>query len=332
MNNPYNQRNLQHNNLLSGYHNFQQNNIPFKNNNLLFNAPQFHKSQTNDMYQHMNRLKQAHELKRLEKINDIERVIDKSVIHDSVIKPMKEIKEDRNLLMQKYNNLQNNFIPELERNWRNRTNQPYKNVLKDDDYKKMNLVKKTTFVTEKDLIVHTITDADKIGLMKDLAELNSLLEKHNGELKVLYSLSNESKNKKIFEYNHKEKYRVKYNPKDYTDLKSDKIEFIKNEQMKLEKDKKRMEDIIESLLSKGLLSGDNIPETDTTDESVDIDTLEKELKAELGDDYYKLEKEAIEQLQSSNSNQSKNPTITTPKIGVVTDNVRDKYKNRQKTK
>jgi hypothetical protein len=385
MNNPYNNRNFQNNNLISGFQNFQQTNIPFRNNNLLFNNPQYQNAvntnmnnmqrmQMMDMYQHMTRLKKAQELKKMEKINDIDRVFDKALIHESVIKPMKEIKEDPSVLAKKFKEIQTKFIPELEENWKKRTNQPYKNVIKDEDYKKMNMTKKTIFNTEKDLIVHTVTDADKIGVMKELEELQRLIEKHDGELKILYSLSNEAKNKKEFEYNHKSKFRVKFDPKDFTDLKKDKIEFIKKEQQRLEKDKKRMEDIIESLLSKGLLTEQEKKaleqEEKLTNDASNLDDIEKDLRKELGDEYYKLEKEALDELNQVETRQStkelKQPTKETKqikqdiskkitiksrplndvdkqvklidkqieaidkKIGTIDENLKDKYKNRQK--
>jgi hypothetical protein len=365
MNNPYNQRNVQNNNLISGFQNYQKNNIPFQNNNLLSNNPQYQNAistninnaqrmQMQEMYQHMARLRKAQEAKKINKFNDVDRIYDPEFICKSVIKPIKEIKEESGELVRRYKTLQDKFEPERQETWNKRTNQPYKNILKSEDYKKV-------FSKKEDLLVHKVTDADKIGVMKELLELQGLLEKHNGELKIIYSLSNEKDNIKKFEYNHKSKFRIKYDPKDFTDMKEDQLAHIKKEQQRLEKDKKRKDDLIESLLSKGLfIEGitDAIQKEDTLDNEIsDLDNMQETMKKELGDEYYKLEKEAERQLEreeiENKTKQTDKPiekvvkkshitskiTIksksliqgsNTSQIGTVDKSIKDKYKDRQK--
>jgi uncharacterized protein YjiS (DUF1127 family) len=344
------------NNLLSNYKNYQRNNVPFQNNQLLRNHPNFNNvnNTNNNMHQQMQNLKQLQEMKRMQKLNDIDRLYDKAIIHKSVIKPIEIIKPDKNTITQEYNRLMQNLESELNESWKKRNNQPYKNILKKENYSR-------DFKHKKDLIVHTVTDADKIGLMNEFEELVQILEKHNSELKSVYSLDKKIEYKKKFEYNNRDKFRIKYDPKDYDGLKKDQIEYYKTEQQKLEKDKKKLDDIIEASLASGLLSKEDLQEIEKEENAnmsadLEIDDLEAKLKKELGDEFSDLEKEAkkiingnktIDEVVNklSKSEKKQETKLDNKKTEIKLDNkkivvakqkkddnidIRQKYKDRQK--
>lgn len=323
MNNSYNgmNNNYFNNNLVSGYQNFQKNNIPFQNNPLLNNNPQFMNMANNrqmqmDIYNNMMRYKKAQEMKKMHRSNEIDNVFDKALIHESVIRPIKIIKEDSNDVINKFKKLDSNWESERQKGWSQRTNQPYKNIIKSD-----NRFLGRAKIEKEELIVHRVTDADKIGLLEEFTDLVNILEKHNNELKIVYSTSKEMEHKKKFEYVHRDKYRIKYDPKDYGEMKKDQLDYYKKEQQKLEKDKKNVIDIIESLMNKGILKEEDIKFIEEEEKQIDnedtFSNLEKQLKNELGDDYSKLEKEAIKLLEKEKNQEVKSKVSSTAKSKVI---------------
>lgn len=371
----YNNKSFGNNNLLNSYQNFQKNNMPFKNNSLLHNNPQFQNTINNTsrnnmvtLQNHMMQLKKAQELKRLERLNDINKVFDPKLIHESVIQPIKIEKGNSQEIVKMYEEMQISFEPTKEEFWKSRTNQPYKNVLsnvlKQEDYKR------DLKNDPKNLIVYKTTDADKIGLMGEFGELMNLLEKHNNELKIIYSASKETEYKEKFAYDNKYKFRIKYDPKDFKGLKQDKINYYKKEQGKLEKNKKKVDDILESLLSKGILSEDERKELEENEnKEINVNDLENDIKTKLGaDEYAKMERDVLKQLNNkdqkeidsnndsededdhedenrdNNSNEannkktvkikskivSKNDNNEKQQVGIISDEIKEKYKNRQK--
>ena len=75
--------------------------------------------------------------------------------------------------------------------WQERTNQPYKNIIKDEKAIKVFLDKPRIANKNEEkelkraLIVHKVTDADKEGVDDEFKDLQGKLEKHNNELKVI---------------------------------------------------------------------------------------------------------------------------------------------------
>lgn len=358
------------NNLLNGFYNFQMNNIPFKRNALLNNNPNFkqfisqyspydEKARFNNIYQQMNKLKNLQQIKRLEKYNDLDKFIDKDTLKESVIAPIKVIKPPINKIVNDYTIIKQTFDPDsnfLKELWNSRTNQPYKNILKNENYAKIPLKN----AKKEDLIVHRVTDADKIGLMDEFEELIQILEKHNNELKMIYTTSKEAEYKAKFIYHNASKFRIKYDPADFKKLKKDRIEFYQREQRKLERDKKKLEDLIESAILSGSLTDKDIKELELNDKNENLNELQEELKRELGDEY---DEDLIKELLSSSDinpgyksseNQKNNddddediaeitevkPKKVSNKIIIrskksdkkvnVTDEIKEKYRNRQK--
>jgi hypothetical protein len=318
-NQPNGYNNTFNNRLISGYRNFQNNNVPFQQNKLLFNNPQFanainyNQSQQLDnmrkmqYQQHMTRLKQLQKLKEIEKINNIDNLIAKDKLNEIIIRPIKiEKNNDSKELLRATNEKKRGMEGERQKYWKSRTNNPYKeilrkvNVLNDSDYRELTSDERK----QKDkLMIHRVTDEDKIGLMEDLEKALAGLEKHENELKIIYSLDNRSEHKKKFEYNHKIKFRIAFDPTDAKDLKKDQMEYYKREQKKLEKNKKTIESIIESALLTGLLSEDEIkqieydekPKKTNVDENIS-DYL-SEIKDQISEDEYKKLLEQAKELE-----------------------------------
>lgn len=346
MNNSYNQMNKNpntnfvNNNLLSGYQNFQKNNLPFQNNPLLNNNPHFvnmvnnQQMQMMNLYNHMAKYKQAQEMKKMQKSSDVNNVFDKDLIHESVIRPIKIVRDDPHELINSYNKRNKDWTDERTIAWKERTNQPYKNVLKNENYDKF--IGRQGKIDVNELIVHKVTDEDKIGILEELKDLRHSIEKHNSELKVIYSTSKEMEHKKKFEYIHRDKYRIKYDPKDYEGLRKDQLEYYKKEQQKLEKNKKNVMEVIESLLNKGILDEEDIKNIEKEEKMLDNDdtvsNLENQLKNELGDEYDKLEKEAIKLLEEKKGSKDKNIDEIDRQKKSSKDKNMDEIDNRQKKK
>lgn len=297
-----NQNGIQ-NQLLWKYQQSQQNKVPFQNNSLLQQNPMFRdnmnysNSQQMQMMQAMHAKKMQHfkelqQINQLEKLNELENMVDKEKIRESVIKPTKidkknnmddiiknakekwgfEIKKKKSVKNQ-YDAIDDQFQQNLENQkkvlQKERTNLPYKNIIKnikdgDNHYEKhykkfvdnplIGEADKTQIEkAEQDLLVHKVTNADKEGVEEEFEEFEKNLETHNNELKVIYSSSKEAEHKKQFEYNHKSKYRIKYDPESHDDMKKDKINILKKEQKRMEKGKQTVDDVMQFLADNELL-------------------------------------------------------------------------------
>lgn len=260
------------NRLLYEYQKSQQNNIPLQNNMLLNTNPFFvnNMQYSPQQMQQMQQLKEIQHIKQLEKLNDMEITMDKDKIKESIIKPIKiEKSKDAKELESKFKNVESQYIdkkkkdygPEIHKYWQSRTNEPYKNILKNENYTK-------TYKDKDDLIVHRVTVKDKEGVTEELSKMNEKLEKHNNELKVIYSTDQENEHKKKFDYNHVYKYRVKYDPKGHDTLKQDKVKYYKEKQKKEEEGKKKKDSILESLVNDGIFNQDELA-------GIDINNIEE---------------------------------------------------------
>ena len=175
-------------------------------------------------------------------------------IKDSVIRPVK-IQKKNDDISKAIDYAEKDYNQLLQKYWQGRTNQPYKNILRNENYNR-------EFKSNNDLIVHRVTDKDKVGVEKDYKDFISKLDMHNSELKTLYSTSKMTENKKKFEYNHKYKYRVNYQPTEHSELKQDRITYYKNEQKKLEQNKEKIDDIIECLVDAGIINEKELTNSD----------------------------------------------------------------------
>jgi hypothetical protein len=147
-----------------------------------------------------------------------------------------------------YDTLNNSQQTQRQIYWNNRTNQPYKNILPESEFKK-------EFKTKEDLVVYKINPSDKNKelIEKDLAKATSDITTHNRELRNKFSVDKKAEFKKEFEYNTVEKYTIKYNQENYKDMKMNVIDYFKKEQQELEKNKKNIDDIIEKVIANDMI-------------------------------------------------------------------------------
>jgi hypothetical protein len=242
------------NNLLRNRHKYS-NNIPFQNNQLLMNNPNYIASINNHNFQQKLYMAKMEQLNRAKKVQNMN--VSEDELYKYVINPIKVEKISEGELNREFNERQQNYLVEYDKNkkymgnktvrewWKKRTNQPYKNILKKENYKKK-------FKNKSDLIVHKVTDEDKIGLMEELKNLEDILEEHNNQLSLIYSKSEKLKHKKKFQYNNIYKYRLKHDVKDYNELK----EIYKKEQKKIEKEDRRIDNMINHLMDADILNND----------------------------------------------------------------------------
>ena len=324
------------NNLLNGYQNYKKNNVPFQNNNLLRNNPMFQNSMNQNnsnqmrmmqqMQEQMGTLRKLQQLKQNERLNDLDNIIDKDTLVKTIIRPLKEPKIDKIELNNMALSKQNALISEKENYWRARTNQPYKNILKNENYS-IFFQKKGRDLNETELIVHKVTDADKLEerLLSEFNELNNMIEKHDDELKAIYSLSEKMKHKKKFDYVHVNKYeKITYDPIDFNDMKKDKIELYKKEQEQIDKGKKKIDDIIENLVNKGILTEEEIIKHDNENnlDSNELEELERELDNITEDDLKLLEEEKEQEKEKEKEQENNKIKNDKPKAKLIkkTDN------------
>jgi len=255
------------------------------NNSLISNNPHYEnyvKNNQNDMSQRIAQVKKTQEIRKIEKKSN--QVHNSQELIDAIIKPIKVVKESKELILKKTSDIKTLYDkpkenPYVKQLWNTRTNDPYKKVLnlKNEEYKKK-------ISHQTDLIVHKTTIADKEHLMREYEELKDVLELHNNELKIIYSTSKEDEHKEKFVYNNLYKYRIRHDAKDYNDLKEDHMKVYKEEQKKLEKDKQRMDEILELVLSNDDVTGDDKTELENiickNISSKNIDALELEKEAE----------------------------------------------------
>jgi hypothetical protein len=231
-------------------------------------------------------IRESYNLKKIQKFNNIDQSHNMDQLKDVIIKSEKIQKPNINI-----NNLvkskeeENNKV--LNESIKKRTNQPYKGIIKNFDYSKIREKH------EEDLVVHKITDIDKDKLVFDskLNNYNNTIKNQNTELKQIYSGDKYTINKKDFDYQHKYKYRSKIDNDDNndTDLRIDRIEYYKKEQQKNEGNKKKIDDILLSLIDSGILSDDM---SNINYDKIDVNALEDTLKKEFGEaEFNKLLKE-----------------------------------------
>jgi hypothetical protein len=281
------------NKLLSNYQNYknyqQGNNAPFNNNMLLQNNPAFmsninynDSAQLQQMQYMQNMIKGAQQMKHLEKLNEMEVTMDKEKIKESIIKPIKveRDKKSKQELEIKWKAAESNYRDksgkdygsEIKNYWEKRTNRPYKNILKNEDYTKQ-------YKTSDDLIIHKITQTDKNKekVDGDLKEFQNKIETHDNELKSIYSTSNINEHKKKFEYRHVYKYRIQYDPKDHNDIKQDNIKYYKELQKKEEEGKQQFNSL-QKLIDDGIFDKDELSDFKVTkvDDSLNEETKKRD--------------------------------------------------------
>ncbi len=227
------------NHLIRGYQGYLNQPVQFMNNQMFNNNP-IYASNIHDknFYQRMM-LQKEEQMKKIRNVSDLG--LTKEQIAEYVIAPIKLEKSDKSQIEKLCNDekimLTEKFIKENW--WENRLNLGYKNIIKNH-----NTVWNKKRESGDDLIVHKVTSQDKVGLLEEYEKILQLIKEHEGELKLVYSASKQNEHKKNFKFVQKTKYRMKYDPKDYNDLK----DYYKKEQKKHENEQKRIDDVISRLM------------------------------------------------------------------------------------
>ena len=221
----------------------------------------------------------SYNLKKIQKLNSVDQAYNKDNLFDLIIKPQKVEKTDINI-QQVANIREKEGEKELQECIKKRTNFPYKGIIKNFDYTKIRENHK------EDLVVHKVTEADKINFDTDYQKYNEAIDNQNKELNDKYSNNKKNEHKKEFEYQHKYKYRSKLDNAgtDEQNLRVDRIEYYKKEQLKVEENKKKIDDILIGLIESGVLSED----LDKINyDKIDVNELEDKLKKEFGEEEFK---------------------------------------------
>ena len=260
------------NRLINQYRNYQQNNNIYNNNSLLhnpmfqnntafnsplnspLNSPQQQQMIANRMREQQN----IQNIRRMEELNKILVNMNKDELREMIIKPEKIKKNISKKIQKNYDIAKKSFPVTRKAYWNKRTNIPYKGIITEEKHIKKFINRKGK-INEKELIVYKTTKADRLKAYEQYDKLKDSLEKHNNELKVIYSLSKATKHKESFDYNHKYKFRIKYNPSsDHKQLRDNKIEHYKREQQKLEKNKIKFENIVNALVDDGTFTAEDL--------------------------------------------------------------------------
>ena len=259
------------------------------NNQLFNNNPLFESNIYDQNFYQKMQMTREEQKKRINKVSDLK--LSKDQITEYVIAPIKVAKSNSSDIQKLFDThthmITQNFI---EQNWWNkRTNAPYKTILKNENWNK-------DFKSNNDLIVHKVSSIDKIGLMDDYKKLVNMLEKHNNDLKVIYSASNETEYKKKFKHVNKYKYKMKYDPKSYNDLKN----YYKTEQKKYERDQMRIDELITKIMDNDDISKEYIKQIET--ELLNTNTQKKKKKKKNIDYEKKIDKQLQEFIHDYDDN------------------------------
>ncbi len=240
---------MQSNKLLNNHNQNQprvQNNL-LQNNKLLMNNGQANGLQ-NMQAQQMYQIKQSQSSADRDKIKEI------------IIKPIKLEKVNTALFNKTLKEKEDEYKPKLTEWWEKKTNVPYKGILKNENN---NLKIKDG----NDLIIHRVTNKDKDfqEIENKIDEINKQIKTHDGELKIIYSSTKESEHKKKFNYTHVYQYRKpclneedEEGVNDFDKIKKDRINYYKEQQKQQEKQKVKLDSVLEKLVNDGIFSADEL--------------------------------------------------------------------------
>lgn len=122
-----------------------------------------------------------------------------------------------------------NYVHEREKMWKDRTNQPYKNII--------DIRAPASISSRDDLVIYRVNDNDKNEKIfdEDAKKIKCEIATQDRELRKIYSQSERERHQKTFLYNHKLRFEsVEYNPADKEDMKNEMVEHYKKEQKEAE--------------------------------------------------------------------------------------------------
>lgn len=224
-------------------------------------------------------VRNSYNMKKIKKFNHIDQMYNRDELKNLIIKPQKIEKPNINI-QSLVSNRDDNNKKDLEESIKKRVNLPYKGIIKDCDYTKIREKH------EEDLLVHKVTleDKDENIFNEKMNVFEEKISIQNKDIKDTYSLDKENEHKKEFDYQHKYKYRTKIDSVGDDDIRVDRIEYYKKEQNKLEESKKKIDDVLLSLIDSGILS-ENLESINYN--AINPDELELKLKNAFGEEELK---------------------------------------------
>lgn len=239
------------NRLINSYQTQQINNsrpTVFTKNPLLSANPAFMTNQK-QITQAMQKVQQEEKMRRLVKTNDTAQKNDQDLVRNAILGPELINDKKKNAhVMNDYKQKQEKFKEERENFSKLRTNQPYKQILKNIDHTKK-IEKKEDLVVHK--VVHEI-DADRKKFDAKFDEIGKDRTDHDQENKVIYSQNKFTEHFKKFEYAQVYSYQGKTADKNQVDLKKNRVAYYKKQQKEAEKEKERYDGIRDSLVDLGI--------------------------------------------------------------------------------
>jgi hypothetical protein len=245
--------------------------------------PNFFNNMQNPQFQDKIQMLKMQRVNQVRSINELN--INKEKLSDYVICPMKIEKGNNEDVDKEFKNISSNYQEIRENLWKQRTNQPYKNIIKDADFNK-------SFNSKEDLLIHKVTkaDSDPKKFEKEFKNLKERLKKEDNELKnVIFTESRKEEHRKRFNYIKKFKRRVNFNPKDFSDL------------------KKAYEQEVKSIEKRGNMI------TEVLDKYMDSDRFSIEDKKRIQDAYQEYQNAKIEDFDKKLLTAGNDETVKTSK-------------------
>lgn len=245
--------------------------------------------------QNKSSIRNSHKMNKIKEINKVDNYYEKNDLANFIIKPIKIKKEiiDIKNMAGKKDEEQEKEYEDIKKN-KKMVNNPYKGIIpkktqnidEDIDYE-VDYDKKID--KSDDLIVYKIKESDKNmeNFEKKFGKFEKKKKHDDKKLKKIYSENEKAKHIEKFNYNHKYKYCTKIDNDDDNDddMRTDRIEFYKKEQQKVESDKQKIDNIVNDLIESGIIS-DNLDSINFDD--INIEELEKKIKEIGGDIYQKI--------------------------------------------
>jgi hypothetical protein len=223
--------------------------------------------------------------KKITSLNNIDKQNENDQFINKIIKPIKEEKVSEQYLKKSIEVKKKELEDNEKEGLKTRKNFPYKGIIKNFDYNKV-------IKNEKDLIVFRPKDENKETFKEDIKIYKDEIKKQNIENKNVYSEDKKIDYNKKFEYVQKYKYKSNLNNTSEVEgdsLRSDRIEFYKKEQSKIDKNNSIINDIFVDLINKGVLTEDL---DNVNMDNFDVDDIEQKLIKEFGkEEYDRLMKE-----------------------------------------
>lgn len=210
------------------------------------------RGQNNALIQQYNRINSMKSIQNNQLLTQVNRrnnipqkISEPNKIREAILDQRKPDQKMDNLKFNRiYSTIEGTRKMDKEKLWASRTNQPYKTIFPAEYIKK-------EYKNEQELVVYKVKkeDKDENVFRGDVKKLKEKIDSHNHELKNTFATVRKQEYAEQFEYNNKLKYnKIKYDPESFDDMKNDITDFYKKEQEEQEKNKKRTDDIIESMV------------------------------------------------------------------------------------